>query len=269
MMKQNSILLPESIRSLIGQRQGLTDRIGCSSSTVILYDDMVLKIEPPSPENETAAVMMRYLASKLPVPALLADVTDSGLRYLLMYRVPGVMSCAAEWLDRPNALIDRLAEGLHMLWAVDVTDCPRRFDLDHELAAARRRAESGLVDLSARIPAHDMLLPDALRDPLRLIQYLEENRPTEELVLSHGDFCLPNLLLDGERIGGFIDLGACGTADRWRDITMCLVSLRRNLNGFFGGPVRPAPDEKYFFAALGIPLDRERLRYYQLLDLFF
>ncbi len=258
-MNEKTLSLPDPIRKLIGERHGTTDTVGRSASSVIVYNDMVLKIEPPAEENETAAVMMRYLAGKLPVPALLADVTDDGMRYLLMSRIPGVMSCDAAWLDRPNDLIDRLAEALRMLWAVDVSDCPRCFSLTRKLDAARERIASGRADLSA-------FSVDGFDDPLRLIDWLEENRPDEEPVLSHGDFCLPNLLLDGEVIGGFIDLGACGTADRWRDISLCLCSLRRNLCGFFGGSVRPAPDEKRFFAALGIRPDAERLHYYLLLD---
>lgn len=259
--------LPESIQSLVAGRHGRVDEVGCSASTVVVYDDMVLKIEPPSGETDHAVVMMRWLAGRVPAPVVLADESAEGLRYLLMSRVPGVMSCDAAWMDRPGPLLDRLAEGLRLLWAVDTAGCPCVCGLDRELADLRSRVEGGKVDTAACTPG--TFGPGGFRDPADLLDWLERNRPEETFVLSHGDYCLPNVMLTEAGGVGFIDLGACGLADRWRDISLCLKSLRRNFGGFFGGPVRPAPDEARFFEALGIGRDEERLRYYLLLDELF
>lgn len=58
--------------------------------------------------------------------------------------------------------------------------------------------------------------------------------PEEEPVLSHGDYCLPNLFAMGHTLSGFIDLGRAGTADRWQDIALCYRSLKHNADGTFG-----------------------------------
>lgn len=183
-----------------------------------------------------------------------------------MSRIPGVMSCDAVWMDHPDELLDRLAEGLRLLWAVDTTDCPWVNDLDHALAFLRERVERGELNAAACTPG--TFGPGGFRSPADLLGWLERNRPEESFVFSHDDYCMPNIFLDREKnaVAGFIDLGGCGLADRWHDIALCLKSLRRNFSGFFGGPVRPAPDEARFFTALGIGRDEERLRYYLLLD---
>ena len=48
--------------------------------------------------------------------------------------------------------------------------------------------------------------------------------------LLHGDYCLPNILLDNWRFSGFIDLAAGGMGDRHFDLHWGLWSLAFNLN---------------------------------------
>ena len=261
------IALPLPIQNLIGGRTGRTEGIGCSGSAVMVYEDMVLKIEPLGVAGDRTVAMMRWLAGRLPVPTVLADEAADGMRYLLMSRIRGEMACSAAWMDRPNDLLDRLAEGLQRLWAVDTAGCPCDCGLDRELADLRGRVERGEVDADGCTPG--TFGPGGFRDPAHLLDWLACNRPAEDLVLSHGDYCLPNVMFNEKGVAGFIDLGDCGTADRWRDIAVCLKSLRRNFSGFFGGPVRPAPDEARFFDTLGIARDEEKLRYYLLLDELF
>ena len=45
----------------------------------------------------------------------------------------------------------------------------------------------------------------------------------------HGDYCLPNLLLEDWRFSGFIDLGNAGIGDRHMDLFWGAWSLRFNL----------------------------------------
>ncbi|MBQ9121974.1 MAG: phosphotransferase [Lachnospiraceae bacterium] len=45
----------------------------------------------------------------------------------------------------------------------------------------------------------------------------------------HGDFCLPNLMLDDWKLSGFIDVGLSGRGDKHIDIYWALWSLNYNL----------------------------------------
>ena len=48
-------------------------------------------------------------------------------------------------------------------------------------------------------------------------------------VLLHGDYCLPNVMLDNWKFSGFIDLDHAGVGDRHVDIFWAAWSLRYNL----------------------------------------
>ena len=48
--------------------------------------------------------------------------------------------------------------------------------------------------------------------------------------LLHGDYCLPNIILDDWRFSGFIDLGHSGVGDRHVDIFWGTWTLNRNLH---------------------------------------
>ena len=177
-----------------------------------------------------------------------------------MSRVSGKMSCDEYYLERSDELVTLLAEGLKMLWSVDISDCPRTCDIDTELAKARYLAENGLADTADRTCG---------KSPAELLEWLEKNKPSYEPVLSHGDFCLPNVFLENGRVSGLIDLGDCGIADKWRDIALCRRSLRDNFNGTFGGKIYPLFNADILFEKLGIEPDRKKLEYYLLLDEMF
>lgn len=107
------------------------------------------------------------------------------------------------------------------------------------------------------------------KNPEELLHWLEAHKPDFEPVLSHGDFCLPNIFVDGGRITGFIDLGDTGVGDKWRDIALGLRSLRHNLDGTFGGKVYPNINPELLFDELGIEPDWEKIKWYILLDELF
>ena len=48
--------------------------------------------------------------------------------------------------------------------------------------------------------------------------------------LIHGDYCLPNVMLDDWHFSAFIDVGNGGVGDRHIDLYWGLWTLQRNLN---------------------------------------
>jgi len=81
--------------------------------------------------------------------------------------------------------------------------------------------------------------------------------PVEQLVVAHGDACLPNTLVDAT--GGWVahvDLGSLGLADRWADLAVASMSLDWNVGEGWQGE---------FFAAYGVVPDEQRIRYYRAL----
>jgi hypothetical protein len=106
----------------------------------------------------------------------------------------------------------------------------------------------------------------AHRCVLTIIIYSTTPAPPEDRRFTHGDFCLPNVLLvedgrGGFQVSGFVDCGNAGIADAYQDLALAARSVARN----FGEPL-----VRVLFAKYGLAQpDEPKLAYYQLLDEFF
>ncbi|WP_276950384.1 APH(3') family aminoglycoside O-phosphotransferase [Acetatifactor muris] len=261
--------MPGKIREITGSRPFRTDETGMSDSEVILFEDMVLKVQDADRMGEAANEyrMMQWLRGRLPVPEVLAWEERDGKAWLLMTKLPGKMLCDEMYMKNPELLSGILAESLKMLWRVDVSDCPCANDLDRKLQMARYNVENGLVDMDNVEP--ETFGENGFRSPEHLLNWLEENRPAEEIVLSHGDFCLPNIFAEKGKPGGFIDLGKAGTADKWLDIALAFRSMSHNYSGKYGGRAYEGFRAEQLFEQLGLEPDYEKMKYYILLDELF
>ena len=91
---------------------------------------------------------------------------------------------------------------------------------------------------------------------------LVATKPLEEdLVFTHGDYCLPNVIVSDSGISGFVDWGRAGVADRYQDLALAARSLKHN-----AGP-RGGEMAALFFHEYGVEdVDVAKVRYYILLD---
>lgn len=259
--------MPSKIRAWTDKKPFMTDAIGMSGSQVLIFEEMVLKIGDDPEAVKKQIQLMQWLEGKLPVPRVLEHEEENGKGYLLMSKMGGEMSCAAQYLEQPEALLEALAQGMKLLWKVDTKDCPRLRDPETLLKEAGRQLEEGLVDLDNAEP--ETFGENGFADPEELLKWLEENRPPFEPVFSHGDFCLPNIFLENGRIKGFIDLDRAGICDKWNDIALCYRSLKHNFDGSYGGKVYRDFRPEKLFERLGIEPNWEKIRWYLLLDELF
>lgn len=260
--------IPNEIQKIIKDLPYSVDGVGMSGSTILEFEEMVLKIEKPNSRFDNMVNVMRWLEEKLPVPKVICVAKENGMNYLLMSRVKGKMSCDEYFLEHPDELCEHLATALRMLWSIDISDCPTVRDIDCELKDAKRQVENKLYDLDDAEPG-TFGENGKFQTPEDLLKWLEDNKPEYEPVFSHGDFCLPNILIDNGKISGFIDLGDAGIGDKWRDISLCYRSLIHNFDGTFGGKVYENFSPELLFEKLGIGPNRKKLEYYILLDELF
>ena len=263
----NQLHVPSKIKALIGDKSFTIDDVGMSGNQVLIFEDMVLKIEDDSLSVRKQVDMMQWLEGNVPVPQVLAYEVENEKSYLLMSRMGGEMSCDTYYLEHPQILLEALACGLKMLWEVDVRECPRSRDLDAVLKEAHVQVENHLVDLDNVEP--ETFGEGGFENLEQLLEWLESHRPSFEPVLSHGDFCLPNIFLENGTVKGFIDLGKTGVGDKWNDIALCYRSLKHNFDGTYGGIVYEDFNAEMLFEKLGIEPDWEKIKYYLLLDELF
>lgn len=266
---EKDIFIPKVIRDFLGDEPYSRNTTGMSGSEVLIFQKYVLKIQPWTIETDNEDAIVKWLGGRVPVPEILMYHVENGTAYTLMSRLDGKMLCDEEFLTSPQRLIRLAADMLRMLWAVDVTTCPLTASrLDERLKAARFNVENHLVDLENVEP--ETFGKGGFKDPEELLAWLEQNRPKEDIVLTHGDFCLPNLFVKEDKICGFIDLGKMGPADRWQDIAIVLRSLKSNFSGEYNGGKAYFQFEPYMLLdELGIAMDEEKNRYYKLLDELF
>ena len=262
------MFLPEKIKRLIADERFETDTVGMSEASVLVGKNKVLKVQEYSEEAENEYRMMRFLHGKLPVPLPYAHEVADGKSYLLMSKCKGQMSCSHAYMENPAVLCRLLADGLKKLGSMDIAGCPSYQSLPHKLAMAEYNIANGLVDLEHVEP--DTFGENGFQNPSELLQWLHENKPDEELVLSHGDYCLPNIFGTQGEVSGLIDLGKTGIADKWCDIAICYRSLSHNYGGRYQKNITfTGYEETLLFRELGIEPDWEKIRYYILLDELF
>ena len=267
-----SLLLPPPLAADLGKHARTEIGTGESESSIIRFDRpgtsaVFLKscsIGPaPSgrPLFDEAERLSWMHAVGLPVPAVLQYHEWKGREYLLLTAVPGVDASVARPPEQHAAIVSALAAGLRALHATNISACPFDQSRRNRVAAAEVRVRAGLVR------EDDFDDGRRGRTASDLYAQLVANPPaSEDRVFTHGDYCLPNVILiedgaGGFKVSGFVDCVNAGIADRYQDLALCARSVAYN----FGAEWVPA-----LFARYGLErVDESRVAYYQLLDEFF
>lgn len=143
--------------------------------------------------------------------------------HLLTERVPGEDCTNEEYLSdgwRLATLLGRLLRELHSL---PTAGCPVTGRMEGYLATVDEGYRTGRFDPS-------FLRHGVGSDAESVYRFISGNRQSfKNEVLIHGDFCLPNIMLDGWRHTGYIDLGAGGVGDRHVDLFWGVWTLGYNL----------------------------------------
>ncbi len=204
------------------------------------------------PGLEREAARMRWAGHWLPVPEVVALERSASSTVLLTEGLPGRDATDASWRRDLPGLVQALGRGLRAFHeAVGPDRCPFRFDVTWALDHVRRRVAADDVDPAGFHPEHAHLTPATA------LAELEATAPADEdLVVCHGDYCPPNVLLVDGRVTGYLDLGELGVADRWCDVATGGWSTCWN----FGVDLEPL-----FYESYGIAPDAERIRFYRLL----
>lgn len=201
---------------------------------------LFVKLAKASHALPDEAQRLRWAAPWLPVPEVVEYGTDGETDWLITRALPGVDATRHPWYtEDPRRLVTALGGALKDFHRrVPPRECPFDFTVPSAVAHVKARVAAGLV------------APDRAERLLATVP-----SPSGEVVC-HGDYCVPNVIFDGDQVTGFVDLGGLAVADPWWDLATGAWSIAYN----FG----PGHDEA-FFAAYGVDPDPDRLAWYRLL----
>lgn len=215
--------LPERFRPLLTGTTVYDSSCSQEARVLFLERDGGLFLKSAAKGSLAAeSVMARYFHSKgLTAPVL--EYVSLERDWLLTAQVKGEDCTWSAYLAEPKRLCDLLAVLLRSLHETAAADCPvpDRTGAYLEHAAANHRQGC----FRPGVPEPD----GGFADAATAWAYIEENRQQlRRDTLIHGDFCLPNIVLNDWRFSGFIDLGFAGVGDRHMDLYWALWSLAYN-----------------------------------------
>ena len=174
-------------------------------------------------ELESEARMKRYFGSLgLGAKVLAFEQTDRD--FMLTARVRGEDCTDRLYLSDPNRLCDLYAELLYNLHQHDFRDCPVQNRIESYTALAFENYRTGNYDKES--------FPDSFgyasaEEAMAVIKKYGSALKNDTLI--HGDYCLPNVMLDNWKFSAFIDVGNGGVGDRHVDLFWGAWTLMFNL----------------------------------------
>ena len=198
----------------------------CSAAARVCYiekDGGLFLKSAPSGSLKQEAEMDTFFHSFCLGPEVL-DYRTGEKDWLLTRAVPGEDCTHAQYLSDPKRLADTMAQMLLELHNQDYTRCPVQDHTQRYLCRAAENYAAGRYDTS--------LFPDnwgyaSAEEAWAVVEANGKYLKSDTLL--HGDFCLPNIMLDHWKPAGFIDLGGAGVGDRHVDLFWGAWTLNFNL----------------------------------------
>lgn len=220
---------PEDIHSLIErsiERSAMFDS-SCSPEARVYFLDVdggfYLKTSNSGSLKKEALMDDYFYKKGLGAPYVVKYI-EGERDWLLTARVAGEDCTHKDYLATPKRLCDILASKLRELHETDFSDCPIADHTANYIATASRNYRNGKYDAS--------LFPDnwGYKSTDEAWEVLNKGKDfLKNDTLLHGDYCLPNIMLDRWHFSGFIDLGNGGVGDRHVDLFWGAWTLNFNL----------------------------------------
>jgi len=204
MVQEPFSAFPQKIKEIIGECDILKIHVGMSSSSVYKLSsrsqrNFYLKVNPTAGQASFLDEIQRmeWLQGKLPVPEVVEYIAAEGQELMLLTEVPGITCLEAMETMPVRRIAVLLAAGLHTIHHIDITRCPFDERLSTKLLRAQHNLDHGYVDETDFDEERQGMTGK------EVMNHLYRLRPvSEDLVFTHGDYCLPNVILQHGQISG-------------------------------------------------------------------
>lgn len=185
---------------------------------------------PPEAEGDlkTEAQRMTWAGKFIRVPEVLSCEEQADGQLLITASLHGHSAASSLGKSDPARSAHAVGHGLRQMHhALPIGACPFDWDLESRIQ---------------HLPADQQA------------EFLD-NAPELDLVVCHGDACLPNTIItDDHEFSAHVDLGMLGLADRWADLAIAAWSTEWNYGPGF---------EQYVYAGYGIEPDERKISFYR------
>lgn len=209
---------PEEIEKMIGQAQVYDS--SCSENARVYYADngLYVKTAARGALAHEARMGRRFAALQWGPEVLCYTEGD----WMVTREAPG--QDLTHLLDRPELLCRQMGHVLRKLHEQKAADAPQA----PAFALYREAIKRGISE--ADFQKYVLLDSFDIRTHEEAFALAKEGLSTlRQDVLIHGDACLPNMMMEKDRITSFIDFAAGGAGDRHIDLFWAVWSLSFNL----------------------------------------
>ena len=224
-IKLNIETYPEAVISYM--KDSVLYDSSCSPQAKVVFidkDDGYFLKEAAGGTLKTEALMTGYMHSRNLSEEVLYYGSLHGKDYLLSRKIQGEDCTYRDYLSEPERLCDTIATLLRELHETDGKDCP----VQDRIMTYAETVTCGFDK--------DSYEPDLFKEIWTFDSFSDAKRAAEEglpllkrEVLLHGDYCLPNIILNHWKFSGYIDLGCGGIGDRHIDVVWGIWTLNYNL----------------------------------------
>lgn len=200
------------------------------------------------------AKRLQWLQNKLTVPKVVDCGVIGKYEYLITLELRGIEASNEIFSKKTDEMINLIAHGLRRIHEIPIEECPFDNSIDHLMSIIQHNYNKGIIDTS---DLYRKFGEDNLDKLLHEVEAIARDL-VEDLVFTHGDFSLPNIIIDEGCISGYIDLGNCGVADSYYDLAVVEKSIIRNFGKEY---------IELFFDQYGISkIDYQKIRFYQIVE---
>lgn len=218
-----ALSLPEELLEWIGNAP-VYDSSGQSGARTVYVDrDCGAYLKMAGRGALALACQMQTYFSKHRMSSPVLRYLSADRDYLITAPLKGEDGTHEKYLAEPGRLSEAFGLSLRHLHEVDPSDCPVKDRMSNLVRSACTDpfSQTHLDDISEYIGAAHAGTSSA--EVAAMSGILRND------VLIHGDYCLPNIMLDGWAFTGFVDVADGGVGDRHYDLAWGLWTLNWNL----------------------------------------
>jgi kanamycin kinase len=166
-------------------------------------DTLYLKIRRNREQNhlETEYKILIWIKQRIPTPKPIYYRREDRAEYMVTSEVSGTPAYLVQPEIKGTA-VRILGETLRSIHRLETSGCPVVNSIEKWLQRLKADGKDTTI--------------------------LEKWWPEEQLVFTHGDYCLPNMIIKNSSLSGVLDWDYAGLADPYVDFAACTRSIRYN-----------------------------------------